>query len=172
MARTLQFKSINLQPLEGDIVIGGDLEVGGDVEIAGTLDVTGTTNFDGTVAVAGVFGALSGTFTSTVTATRFRESAPLTTATASQNYTVLATDRLVRISTTGAGNRTITFPSMTIISTVTIVMTAFNTANYTAVVPQGTVTWAAVGDVATFISAGDATNTWYLIGAPQGAVVT
>lgn len=93
-----------------------------------------------------------------------------TVVTAGTNYTIQPADKLVKISTTGAGDRTITFPVRTYVQQVTVWMTAFNTAAYTAAVSQGTVTWNAANETATFVSSGDGTNTWTIL-ALQGASV-
>lgn len=157
-------------------LIGGSLTVNTNASVAGTLGVTGISTLDvtntgnlaatGTLSSSGLatLNSLSvtnnATITGTGTASTLYETQAVTNVSQSA-YVVLPTDRLILLTSTGAGGPfAITFPVATQRIRVSIVMVAFNTATFTASVLGTTVIWENAGDAATFVNAGG--GTWYL----------
>lgn len=149
--------------------IAGATSIGGALSVTGSSTLASISNTTITSSGLGTFNSLSvtnnATITGTGTAATLYETQAIVTATQA-NYLVTSTDRVVKLVTTGAGGPfTITFPNITTRNRVTIVMTGFNTATFTTgvLISGSTFTWAAIGDVATFVNLGS--GEWYLDGA-------
>ncbi len=149
--------------------IAGAASIGGALSVIGSSTLASINNTTITSSGLGTFNSLSvttnATITGTGTAATLYETQAIVTAT-QVNYLVTSTDRVVKLVTTGAGGPfTITFPNITTRNRVTIVMTGFNTATFTTgvLISGSTFTWAAIGDVATFVNLGS--GEWYLDGA-------
>jgi hypothetical protein len=82
--------------------------------------------------------------------------------TADTNATVAATDRVIYVSTTGAGARTLTFPDTSIDGhRITVIMTAFSTGTYATVgIDSGEVTFTVAEQTATFVY-NEAADSWH-----------
>jgi hypothetical protein len=153
-----------------DIFINDDLGINGDIDIVGAGNLTiAQGNLDltmGNISASGGFLNFS--------ETAIVGSAPPASIRSVQSNTATAiesTDKVLLINTTGAGGPHIITPTNlgSNIYKLTIIMTGFNTGTYTMNCLQGTVTFAGIGDCASFIFYN---GSWSLMGAPQGAIVT
>lgn len=157
--------TLNSLSVTNSALIGGSLTVNTNASVSGTLTSTGTATLGSVVVPLG--GSL--TVNGTGTASTLYETQAVTNVSQSA-YVVLPTDRLILLTSTGAGGPfDITFPVATQRIRVSIVMVAFNTATFTASVLGTTVIWENAGDAATFVNAGG--GTWYLESAPLSLTV-
>src|SRR5574338_257865 len=195
MARPSFFpKSINYNVQSSKPLIVKDLIVNGDAEIDGDLTVGGTTNLATLNAAATAVSSLTTTTTAIVgtnlsvggnlsvdgtvtlssttgtTIANLIESSAGIRSVTQEAFAIAATNKIINIRSTGAGGPFVITPTDlgAGIFKVTIVMTAFNTSEFTMLCTQGTVHWGAVGDVASFIGFGTVSTSWSLMGAPQG----
>lgn len=177
----------------GDLTVSGAIETATGVITGGELNSNGDINAtNGTIKAFDLIVANESAFTGVITCTTIVSNTTisgndLTTLgdtrlsnlsehitgvrTVTQTATdILETDKVLLLVSTGAGGPFVITPSDlgNGIYKITMIMTAFNTAVFTFTCLQGTVTFGAVGDCASFIWTG---SDWSLMGAPQGAMV-
>jgi hypothetical protein len=166
----------------GDVTIDGTLTAAGYAPgspIAGDFDVTGALS-GGTIASDGTITAGGNvTITGHVIASSYvacagvRESNAVRVVTADANATIQTADRVITVSTTGAGTRTFTLNNAggVINHEVKIVMTAAAGGGVYEIAAGGlTATLAAAGDAVTAVCANPGAGTWYFVGH-VGAVI-
>jgi hypothetical protein len=147
-----------------NLAVQNDVSVLGSVTVVGGLQVTENSIFS-SIETSGLIA------TGTSVISNFTE-ASTGVRTVNQASTAITTlDKVLLLNSTGAGGPFVITPTDlgANIYKITIIMTAFNTASFTFDCLQGTVTFAAVGDVASFLWNG---SDWSLMGEPYGAIVT
>ena len=149
-------KNINNNPNS----VRGDLQVSGDLIVAENTLIEGNTRINANLTVYGEViriddGVLDG-----------RTQIPLVsiiTVPINTNYEVLVTDRIIKVSTTIAGTRTITLGDLAdSIIQITILLTAMNTGVYEInTTLQGTITLSSANEICTVLHIGD--GVWTLL---------
>lgn len=159
-----------------DVIVGDDLNVTGLATIGETLTVgTGLTVSAGGFVVTGN-SQVAGNYTvsSYINCGGMRESNAVRTVTADTNSVVAATDRVVKLSTTGAGSRTFTLDATAGVLNHEVILymtAAAGGGTYAAVASGLTVTLAAAGDSATVKCIDSVAGTWIITSA-RGAIVS